>query len=105
GFSAAAGASNVLAGFMFVAAAVSARANPDPSNKDMHMYTALGHAANALASGLNAVAGYSGSWAVKDAILGGYERRREEWAFQSNLAARELAQIDRQIAASALRAA
>jgi hypothetical protein len=35
--------------------------------------------------------------------VGSYERRKEEWDFQGELAVRELAQIDRQIAAAELR--
>jgi Tc toxin complex TcA C-terminal TcB-binding domain/Neuraminidase-like domain len=105
GLSLAAGVANVIAGTFFVLAAVAAYQNPEPTNKEVHMWEALGHSANAVSSGLKAVADYSGSWAVKDAILGGYERRRDEWAFQSNQAARELEQIDQQIVAAALRAA
>jgi hypothetical protein len=55
----------------------------DVSGKAAKMFKALGQGANATASGLNGAA----SWAAKDAILAGYKRRRDEWAFQSNLAA------------------
>jgi hypothetical protein len=43
------------------------------------MFKALGQSANVIASGLNATA----SWAAKNAILTGYERRRDEWAFSA----------------------
>jgi hypothetical protein len=36
-------------------------------------------------------------------ILGGYERRQDEWTFQKELAQKELAQIDKQIAAAEIR--
>jgi Tc toxin complex TcA C-terminal TcB-binding domain/Neuraminidase-like domain/Putative peptidoglycan binding domain len=97
----AAGVSSTLAGLFFVGAAGwQARDKTTAS-----MLEALGRGAKAIASGLGAGAEYAGSWAAKDAILGGYERRRDEWSFQSNLVARELEQIDQQIAAAALHAA
>jgi hypothetical protein len=97
----AAGVSSTLAGLLFMGAAGwHARDKTTAS-----MLEALGRGAKATASGLGAGAEYAGSWAAKDAILGSYERRRDEWAFQSNLAARELEQIDQQIAAAALRVA
>jgi hypothetical protein len=97
----AAGVSSTLAGLFFVGAAGwQARDKTTAS-----MLEAVGRGAKAIASGFGAAAEYAGSWAAKDAILGGYERRRDEWAFQSNLAARELEQIDQQIAAAALGAA
>ncbi|WP_437713631.1 neuraminidase-like domain-containing protein [Sorangium sp. So ce448] len=43
--------------------------------------------------------------ATASATMGGYERRWDEWKLQEELAARELAQIDRQIAAAELRVA
>ncbi len=65
----------------------------------------IGHSLNATASALNAAAGYSSASAGRDQIIGGYERRRDEWIFQSNMALRELAQIDKQIVASQIREA
>ncbi|XXY21867.1 neuraminidase-like domain-containing protein [Sorangium sp. So ce216] len=43
--------------------------------------------------------------AAVSATMGGYQRRWDEWKLQEDLAARELAQIDRQIAAAELRVA
>ncbi len=36
-------------------------------------------------------------------IIASYERRRADWIFQSNMALRELQQIDKQIAAADIR--
>ena len=58
--------------------------------------TGAGHAANAVAGYLSTVSGLASSQAGMEAIIGGYERRRDEWIFQSNMALREMAQIDRQ---------
>ncbi|WP_437665418.1 neuraminidase-like domain-containing protein [Sorangium sp. So ce1182] len=41
--------------------------------------------------------------AAVSATVGGYQRRWDEWKLQEDLAARELAQVDRQIAAAELR--
>lgn len=38
-----------------------------------------------------------------DAIVAGYERRRDDWIFQSNMALREMSQIDKQSAAAQFR--
>jgi peptidoglycan hydrolase-like protein with peptidoglycan-binding domain len=56
----------------------------------------FGHSLGMLASFLNTQGWMAGT-------LGGYQRRSEEWAFQTQLAQRELAQIDRQIAAAEVR--
>jgi hypothetical protein len=61
GFGLAAGASSTLGGIFFVAAAVAARI--PGRDQDRRMFNALAHAANTVASALNALAGYSGSHA------------------------------------------
>lgn len=63
----------------------------------------LGHAANALAAVSNLSATTASANATRDAILSGYQRRRDEWVAQSNAALRELGQIDKQIAAAKIR--
>ena len=65
--------------------------------------TGAGHGFNAAASAYQAVGGYLSATASIDAIIGGYERRRDEWIFQSNMALREIAQIDKQAAAAQIR--
>jgi hypothetical protein len=63
----------------------------------------FGHAANATSSAINAMSAYQNAQAGKDSIIGGYERRRDDWIFQANMALRELAQIDKQAAAAEIR--
>lgn len=64
-----------------------------------------GHAANAIGSGLNTLAANANQQASRDALIAGYQRRRDEWTLQSNNALREIAQIDKQIAAARIRVA
>lgn len=85
-----------------------------------HMATSILHgalptkpaadAASAIAHGLSTVGEMfdlvSRGWqhgANKQSILGGHIRRRDEWAFQSNQALKELQQIDKQIIANQIR--
>jgi hypothetical protein len=63
----------------------------------------VGAAAEAFASYMQLIAGIAGTGATLSATMGGHERRAEEWSLQENLASRELAQIDQQIAAAELR--
>ena len=64
-----------------------------------------GHAMNAMAALSNAVAGNASAEAGRDALIAGYQRRRDDWIAQSNAALREMAQIDKQLAAAGIRAA
>ena len=64
-----------------------------------------GHGASAGGAAWTALGTYFGQWAARDVLLAGYQRRKDEWIFQSNLALGELAQIDSQIAAANVRAA
>lgn len=63
----------------------------------------IGHALSAIGTGLDLAAKYLTFQASRNQIIGGYERRYEEWRFQSNMAARELEQIDKQIIANGIR--
>lgn len=65
--------------------------------------TGAGQGFNAAASAYQAVSSYLSGTASIDAIIGGYERRRDDWIFQSNMALREIAQIDKQAAAATIR--
>lgn len=94
-FSVASGLSSTLAGVAFAIAAY----------KGDQRGAWLGDAYNAYGSFWKTLAEYSGSWATRDALIAGYQRRKDEWVFQSNVALRELAQIDKQIAAAQLRVA
>ncbi len=102
GLTLAAGAASTLGGLFFVAAAVAARGGKTRED-DKEMFGYLGRGANIGATVLKTLSDYTAGWATKDAILAGYERRRDDWAHQSNQAARELAQIDKQIAGALLR--
>ena len=65
----------------------------------------LGNAAGAVGTFLGMLSGNASSQAGRDAIVAGYQRRRDDWTFQSNAALRELAQLDKQVAAAQLRLA
>jgi Tc toxin complex TcA C-terminal TcB-binding domain len=62
--------------------------------------TALAEVATLAADILSILAGYNTDQAGLAARTAGYQRRADEWTLQANLAARELAQIGRQIIAS-----
>jgi hypothetical protein len=66
-----------------------------------HMGAAVS-AMGALFSTLASNASFQGG---RSATVAGYQRRFDEWAFQSNFAAKELEQIDRQIAVALIRVA
>ncbi len=54
---------------------------------------------------LGATASALGTAGSMSATLGGFDRRMDEWKFQADLATKELAQLDKQIAAAEIRAA
>lgn len=64
-----------------------------------------GYATNAIASFFSTLASGATHMAKRAEIIGGYERRRLEWVLQSNLAAKEIEQIDKQIVAAEIRQA
>jgi len=63
----------------------------------------LGHAYNAVGSLFSTLATNANFQANRSSTLGSYQRRYDEWQFQSNSAAKELQQIDKQIAAGEIR--
>jgi len=65
----------------------------------------FGHAADALASLMTTLATNASFQGTSAATIGGHQRRYDDWAFQSNLAAKELEQVDKQIAAAEIRVA
>ncbi|MEQ1575707.1 MAG: hypothetical protein ABL993_15820, partial [Vicinamibacterales bacterium] len=93
-FTLVAGIFNVSAGIPLVASAAF------PTNAFLQ---GAGHALNAIASAFNAAAGFAGGLGSRDAVIGGYERRRDEWVFQANQALREIQQIDKQVTAAEIR--
>lgn len=96
GFTLAGGISSAVAGVAFAVGVYPLTASVAQS---------IGHASNAASAVWHAAAGYASAFAGRDGIVGGYERRRDEWIFQSNMALRELLQIDRQTAAAEIREA
>ncbi len=63
----------------------------------------LSRATNAGADVINIISSISSYEASRAATLGGYERRLDDWKLQKRLADRELASIDKQIAAANIR--
>ena len=103
-----AGVANTIGGVLLaiggILSASPRGSSPGPTLGDLGGgLTGAGHGFNAAASAYQAVGGYLSATASIDAIIGGYERRRDEWIFQSNMALREIAQIDKQAAAATIR--
>ena len=65
----------------------------------------MGAAASAFGGVFTTLASNATFQGGRSATIASYQRRFDEWAFQSNLAAKELEQIDRQIAAAGIRVA
>lgn len=74
-----------------------------PSETAQKKATAVGHALSALADASSTVATGWKNYADEQSMQASHLRRRDEWAFQSNQAGRELRQIDKQIAAAGIR--
>jgi hypothetical protein len=67
--------------------------------------SAIGQGMSAMAGIFSELATDSVAMSQRQSIVGGYERRRSDWVFQSNMALRELQQIDRQLAGADIRIA
>jgi hypothetical protein len=67
--------------------------------------THLGSAVNASADVIGIFAAQASYSASMSSLTGGYERRRDDWELQAELATQELAQIDQQIIAAEIRLA
>ena len=67
--------------------------------------TFLAHSATAASGVLNVLSTAASYEANRASILGGYDRRFDDWKLQERLAAREMAQIDKQIVAAEIRKA
>jgi hypothetical protein len=100
GLGLAAGILNMVGGAFFAA---SAPFGNDATKAVFNGLQAAAHASNAISSGLGALGGYLAAQGSQDGLLASYERRRHDWAMHSNQAARELVQLDRQIAAGEIR--
>jgi hypothetical protein len=65
--------------------------------------TFLAHSATAASSVLTVLSTAASYEANRASILGGYDRRHDEWKLQERVAKKELAQLDKQIAAATIR--
>ena len=63
----------------------------------------LGSAGGAVGAAMGMLATNASFQAGRSATIGGHQRRYDEWRFQSNTAAKELEQIDKQILANEIR--
>ncbi len=62
-------------------------------------------ALNAVSNGIGIAASINASKGNMAGILGGYERRNDDWVFQTDTAAKELEQLDKQIISAEIRLA
>ncbi|GIJ55002.1 hypothetical protein Vau01_025180 [Virgisporangium aurantiacum] len=92
----ASGVANTAAGVLFSISAF---------NVFMPTLSGLGHAANAVGSFLGALSGNADRQATRTGAIAGFQRRVDDWRHQSNSALRELAQVDKQLAAARIRVA
>lgn len=67
--------------------------------------TALGSATTSIGASFRSIGQFSVNDASHHALMAGHIRRRDDWAFQSNMTLKELQQIDRQILANEIRLA
>lgn len=65
--------------------------------------TFLAHAATAASSVLTVLSTAASYEANRASILGGYDRRFDDWKLQERVAKKELAQLDKQLSAAAIR--
>ena len=96
-FTIAAGISRMAAGVMHVAsAAVVWTPPPAPPDLGYRLLQAGANAASALGDGLGTLAANAGTWERRAGLVGGWQRRRDEWVQQSKMTAEEIRQIDKQ---------
>jgi len=67
--------------------------------------TNIGNSFGAMGTFFGMLSSNASFQGTRASTIGGYQRRFDEWALQSNLAAKELEQIDKQVAAAELRVA
>ena len=96
----------VAAGFNVLASAAQIVAISDQTKvakKVAKALTSLGGASSSTADAFKAIAQIHQTQASRLATTAGHVRRRDEWAYQSNQALRELRQIDKQLLANEIR--
>lgn len=64
---------------------------------------AVGHGLSAVGDGLGMIATNASFWERRAGLIGGWQRRRDEWVQQSRMTAEEIRQIDKQIIALEIR--
>ena len=100
GWSSASAVARASAGVLHFASAFASFTDKEKLAKGL---TALAQAGSATADVFASVSAGWRYYADEQGARAGHLRRREDWAFQSNQALRELRQIDRQIAAAGIR--
>jgi hypothetical protein len=102
-FSLSAGGVNALAGVLHMIPDFAVGITWPVTAQTHYGGTHFGSAASAFAAVLGMAATNASFQAGRGATMAGHQRRVDEWRFQSNMAAKELAQIDKQIIASDIR--
>ncbi|SLM48754.1 protein of unknown function [Nitrospira japonica] len=96
-----AGAFNTASGILFAFPDISAGT---PFFQSKFGGTNLGYVANAIGSFFSILERNAVHQSSRSAAIGQYQRRQDEWVFQSRMALKEIQQIRRQIIASTIRA-
>lgn len=63
----------------------------------------LAHSTDAIGKGLGIFSAIASYEASRASVLGGYDRRNDDWKFQERLATKEIAMMDKQITAAEIR--
>ncbi|BFU96283.1 MAG: protein of unknown function [Nitrospira sp.] len=100
-YAAVAGAFNTASGILFAFPDISAGT---PFFQSKFGGTNLGYVANAIGSFFSILERNAVHQSSRSAAIGQYQRRQDEWVFQSRMALKEIQQIRRQIIAAKIRA-
>jgi hypothetical protein len=95
--------SGILSALAGIFHAIPDKSVNEPSGSVKFGGSHLGSATNSLASLANTLAANANHFANRSSILSSYQRRRHDWVLQSNSAANEMEQIDKQIIAAEIR--
>ncbi|CAG0965029.1 hypothetical protein ANRL2_01192, partial [Anaerolineae bacterium] len=98
-----AGSLNALAGILHMIPDQTVGATLPVTSQTKFGGSHLGSGASAAGSFFGTLATNASFQANRSSIIGGHQRRYDEWKFQSNTAAKELEQIDKQILANEIR--
>lgn len=75
----------------------------DPTEKSAKVTTAWGYGFSAAGDAAAMLASNSSFWERRAGLIGGWQRRRDEWVQQSKMTAEEIRQIDKQLLALEIR--